>query len=370
MPRSPFWSSRRQFLAGSLTALSGTLLSGCGWTLAEVRQDVPRTSDRNELRIYTWSNYIDPVLLDEFMGQTGVRVIADTYDSNDVMLGTFQAGGRGSIYSIVYPSDYAVAKMIDQKLLAELDKSKIVGLENILTKFQNSQYDPENRFHVPISWGTTGLIYNSEKLDPPPDDWDYLWQNQDKLSRRMTLLSEPREVIGASLRSLGFSYNTRDPGELKQAYDHLAKLKPAIATFTTDAWRDQLLAGDLWLAMGYSIDAVLVARENPKLKYVVPKSGSSLWVDALVIPANAPNPEAAYAWINYLLQPAVASQVTERLLFATPNAAAYDQLSTRLRDDEALFPPDSVIERCENLEPLPQKVEDMIEKYWTQLTSG
>jgi len=361
--------SRRQFLKTSLAALSSTSLAGCGWTLAEVRSDRPQTSNSNELRIYTWSNYIDETLLKEFTAQTGVRVIADTYDSNDVMLATFQAG-KGVAYSVVYPSDYAIAKMLDLKLLAALDKSRISGLENILGKFQNSIYDPGNRHHVPVSWGTTGLIYNSEKLNPAPEDWDYLWQNRNTLSRKMTLLSEPREVLGASLRAQGFSYNTTNPTELKKAYEKLADLKPAIATFTTDAWRDQLLAGDLLLAMGYSIDGVLVAQENPNMKYVVPKSGSSLWTDAMVIPKTAPNPEAAYAWINYMLQPAVAAQVTERLFFATPNQAAFDQLSTDLRDNQALFPPDSVVERCENLKPLPQKSEELIEKYWTKLTSS
>ena len=117
-----------------------------------------------------------------------------------------------------------------------------------------------------MSWGTTGLLYNSEKITTTPIDWNYLWENKDKLNRRMTLMNDVREVMGATLRSLGFSYNSTNPAELKKAYDRLQDLKPAIATFTTDAWRDQLLAGDLLMSMVYSSDAVLAMNQNPKLK--------------------------------------------------------------------------------------------------------
>jgi spermidine/putrescine transport system substrate-binding protein len=361
--------TRRQFLQSSASALSGLALSSCGWTLAEVRPIPKKPGKSNELYIYTWSSYIDVALREEFTAQTGIKVIADIFDNNETMLATFQAG-KGAIYSVIYPSSDTVAKMLKLKLLSELDKSRLVGLENILPKFQNSVHDPNNRHHVPISWGTTGFIYNSEKLDPPPDDWDYLWNYQQKLSRRMTLLNDTREVMGATLRSLGYSYNSTNPKEIKQAYEKLVKLKPAIASFTSDAWRSQLVAGDLLLAMGYSADAVAVAQQDDKFKYVIPKSGTSLWSDTMVIPKTAPNPNAAYAWINYMLQPSVASQVTQRLFFATPNQAAYDQLPSPLRDSEILFPRESLLTKSEGIAPVPPPATELYEKYWTQLTSS
>jgi spermidine/putrescine transport system substrate-binding protein len=361
--------TRRQFLQGTASALSGMALSGCGWTLAEVRPVPAKRGAADELNIYTWSNYVDDALLENFTAQTGIKVIADTFESNEVMLATFQAG-KGSAYSIIYPSDYTVAKMLELKLLQELDGSRITGLENILPKFQNSVHDRNNRHHVPLSWGTTGLIYNSEKINPPPADWNYLWQNQQKLSRRMTLLNDTREVMGATLRSLGYSYNSSNPKEIKQAYDKLVALKPAIATFTTDAWKDQLLAGDLWVAMGYSADAMRVTKENPQLQYVIPQSGTSLWSDTMVIPKTAPNVDAAYAWISYMLQPAIASRVTERLSFATPNEAAYDQLPAPLRNNPILFPAESLLTKSEGIAPVSQTASELYEKYWTQLTSS
>lgn len=313
--------------------------------------------------------YFDDALLEGFTAQTGIKVVADTFDSNEVMLATFQAG-KGGAYSVIYPSDYAVAQMLELKLLQELDQSRLHGIDNILPRFQNSPHDRGNRYHVPISWGTTGLVYNPEKLDSSPEDWDYLWQHQDKLARRMTLISDTREVMGAVLRSLGYSYNSTNPQEIKQAYDKLETLKPAIATFTTDAWRDQLLAGDLWLSMGYSADAMTVFKADAKLKYVIPKSGTSLWCDTMVIPKTAPNPDAAYAWINYMLQPEIASRVTERLSFATPNQAAYDQLPMPLRNNQILFPPESMLTNCETIVPLASSILSVYEKYWTKLTSS
>ncbi len=361
--------SRRQFLQSAIASVSGLALSGCGWTLAEVRPLPQKVRAANELYIYTWSNYIDADLLRDFTAQTGIRVIADTFDANETMLATFQAG-KGAAYSMVYPSDYSVAKMLELKLLRELEKSKISGLENIFPKFRASVYDPGNRHHVPVSWGTTGLIYNSNKVNPPPEDWNYLWKNQEQLSGRITLLNDTREVFGAALRSLGYSYNSTNPNEIQEAFEKLKVLKPAIASFTTDAWRDQLLAGDLVMAMGFSIDGVFVAQQNPKIEYVVPQSGTSLWSDTMVIPKNAPNPDAAYAWINYMLQPSVASQVTERLFFATPNKAAFDQLPAPVRNNEALFPPDSILQNSQGIVPLPRAIEELYAKYWTILTSS
>jgi spermidine/putrescine transport system substrate-binding protein len=349
--------------------VSGLTLSSCGWTLAEVHPVRNKAGASDELHIYTWTSYVDDQLLEGFTGQTGIRLVKDIFDSNETMLATFQAG-KGAVYSIIYPSDYAVANMIELKLLQPLDYGRISGHENILPKFQTSSHDPQNRYHVPISWGTTGLIYNSEKLNPPPTDWNFLWENQQRLSRRMTLLNDTREVMGAALRSLGFSYNSTNHQEIRQAYEKLARLKPDLATFTTDAWRDQMIAGDLLIAMGYSSDAMLVTRENPSLKYLIPSSGTSLWSDTMVIPKTAPNMDAAYAWINYMLQPGVAARVSERLLFATPNQAAHDQLPAPLRDDPTLFPPEFLLAKCETIAPVDPKTTALYEKYWTQLTSG
>ncbi|NEO83687.1 MAG: spermidine/putrescine ABC transporter substrate-binding protein [Spirulina sp. SIO3F2] len=360
--------SRRHFLQTGAAALSGTTLSGCGWTLASVNPTPTRTS-RNELYIYTWAGYTDDDLLQRFEETTGIRAIADVFDSNEAMLARLQASGGGG-YSIIYPSDYMVQKMVELDFVQSLDPSKLVGMERLFERFVSPSYDPENHHSVPLSWGTTGLIYNRKLLADYPNDWDYLWEHQAQLNKRFTLLNDVREVMGATLRSLGYSYNSDNPDEIRRAYEKLRRLKPAIASFSSDAWRNQILTGDLLVAMCYSSDAHEVMEENEDLAYVLPLSGSTVFVDTLAIPKTAPNPEGAYAWMNFMLQPEVAAEICKRLSFAVPNEVAFNSLAQELQDDPSLFPPDPAIGRCEGLMPLNDAANELYDRYWTQLTSS
>jgi spermidine/putrescine transport system substrate-binding protein len=356
---------RREFIK-NMALLSSLSLSSCGWRLANVSANNFTSSGKSdELYIYTWSQYTDQELLSTFTTQTGIKVLADVFDSNDVMLAKLQAGGGGT-YSIIYPSDYMVQKMVEKNLLTEINHENLIGLENLFPQFKNPSYDPNNRYSLPFNWGTTGLIYNSEKLETPPEDWEYLWQNQDKLYKRMTLLNDVREVMGATLKMLGYSYNSQKETEIKAAYEKLRSLKPAIAAFDTDAWQNQMLAGDLLLAMCYSADGVKISKENPKFKYVIPRSGSSLWTDTIVIPKTAPNVPGAYSWINLLLQPDVAAEISKRFNIATPNNAGFEQLPKEIQDNTNLFPPQAIIDKCERLTPVGD-FEEVYERYWTQL---
>ncbi len=365
-PRRP---TRRQFLQlASSATLSSMALSGCGWTLAEVRPKPSSQSSSKQLYIYTWAGYTDQDLLDRFTKETGIKVVADVYDSNEAMLARLQAGGGGA-YSIIYPSDYMVAKMVELGLLRELDRSRLVGMNQLVPRFQNPVYDPANLHSVPLSWGTTGLIYNIQKVKSAPQDWSYLWENQQQLSKRMTLLNDVREVMGAALKMLGYSYNSTNAQQVQQAYEKLAQLKPSVASFTSDAWRPQVLSEDLVLAMCYSSDANEVIEENANLQYVIPKSGTSFWTDTLAIPTTAPNLEGAYAWINFMLKPDVAAQICERLSFATPNQVAFNKLSSKVKDNPNLFPPESLLNLCESIAPV-GKFSEVYDNYWTQLTSS
>src|SRR5919199_3653672 len=180
--------TRRQFLQVAASAtLSSMALSGCGWTLAQVRPEASNQAaskakgSSKELYIYTWSSYTDPELLERFRKETGIRAVADVFDSNEAMLARLQAGGGGA-YSIIYPSEYMVQKMRELGMLMELDFSRIRGIERLFSRFQNPEYDPGNRHSVPVSWGTTGLIYNTQKLKQAPEDWSYLWENRQQLS--------------------------------------------------------------------------------------------------------------------------------------------------------------------------------------------
>ena len=366
---SPKRPTRRQFLQIAASAtLSSMALSGCGWTLAQVQPQATSQSALDKLYIYTQSGYIDEDLLDRFTKETGIKAVADVFDSNEAMLARLQAGGGGG-YSIIYPSEYMVQQMVELDMLTQLDFSRISGIERLFPRFQNPEYDPGNRHSLPISWGTTGLIYNTKKLKKAPEDWDYLWENRQQLSKRMTLLNDIREVIGATLRLLGYSYNSTDPQQLQEAYEKLMVLKPSIASFTSDAWRPQILSGDLLVAMCYGSDANEIMKESEDLQYVLPKSGSSLWIDTLAIPKTAPNPQGAYAWINLMLQPDVTAQICERLSFSTANKEAFNLLPPEIQENPSLFPPEPLLAVCEGISPVGD-FSTVYESYWTKLTSA
>jgi spermidine/putrescine transport system substrate-binding protein len=361
--------SRRRFLQTAAAGCAGAILPSCGWRLGNVQSNPKQMAPSDQLSVYTWEAYVDKDLLKDFQTEAKIKVTSEVFDSNETMLATFEAG-KGSTYSVIYPSEITVQQMVQKDYLTELDVSRLAGLENLLPRFREPHRNGGKRYSVPVSWGVTGLIYNPEKLSEPPTDWDYLWKHKDKLTRRMTLLSDVREVMGAVLKSLGHSYNSENPQELKAASEKLLKLKPAIASFTTDAWKDQLLAGDLWIAMGYSSDAAEALKQNPKLKFLIPKSGTSLWSDTMVIPKSAPNPDAAYDWINYMLRPEVAASMTQRLSFATTNEDAIAQLPQEWQANQTLFPPDRLLSRCETLAPVERGTAELFEKYWTQVSNS
>lgn len=362
------YRTRRQFLQVAASTFSGVALSSCGWILGANRPQAINKKASDQLYIYTQYGYTDEDLLNRFTKETGIKVVADVFDANEAMLARLQAGG-GEAYSVIYPSEYMVQKMVELEMLMPFDSSKITGKERLFSRFLDPEYDRGNQHSLPVSWGTTGLIYNSKILKEIPQDWSYLWKYQQKLSKRMTLLNDIREVMGATLRMLGYSYNSTDPQQIKEAYEKLKILKPDIASFTTDTWRDQVLSGDLLIAMCYSSDANEVMKENADLQYVLPKSGSSLWIDTIAIPKTAPNPEAAYAWLNFMLQPDVAGQICNRLSFATANKAAFKQLSPELQNNQSLFPSESLLELCEGLSPV-GNFSSVYDRYWTQLTSA
>lgn len=368
--------TRRRFLQGSAAAVAGIALSNCRQNLADVSSSASSASTptssggsaENTLHIYTWADYRDEELVAQFTEATGIRVVVDLYDSNETMLAKLQAGS-GSAYSILYPSDYMVTQMVEADLLTPLDLSRIQGLDQMLDQWRNPAYDPGNAHSIPFSWGTTGLLYNRELVSTPPEDWSYLWDNQTALSRRLTLLEDVRETLGAVLKSLGYSYNATDPAQLEAAFNRLMALKPDLAAFKSFGFEEELLGGDLMVVMSYSVDAIAATLEDDRMAYVIPASGSSVWTDTMVIPKGAPTANAAYQWINFVLQPEVSKDTVERLYCATPNANAYERLSAELKANKNLFPPADLLAKCEGIAPVGDAI-TLYDRYWTQVTSS
>jgi spermidine/putrescine transport system substrate-binding protein len=352
-----FKTKRRTFLKQITGAATGLILVNCA----------PRPQ---KLHICTWSNYVDEKLIEQFKQETGIEAIVDIFESNEDLLATLQSA-KGRQYSLIYPSDYMVGQMVELELLKELERQQVLGIENLFPDYQSYiAADPLQRYSIPAVWGTTGLVYNSARLQPAVDDWTYLWKHQQKLAGRLTLLDDMREVFGAALKRLGYSINTTEPAEIAAAYRELQKLKPAIAEFTTDDWQDRLAKGKSLVAMAYSADVTETVAQTPNLKYVVPKSGATIWVDTMAIPMFAPSPEAAYAWVNLMLRPDVMVEAMQRLPFSTPNRTAYQQLPPQLQADPTRYPTESVLARCERIQPLDTAVEEIYTRYWKELREG
>jgi spermidine/putrescine transport system substrate-binding protein len=364
------YPTRRRFLQFSAATLSTVALSNCARNSSETTSssNAAAQSGDKTLHIYLWADYNSEELYQRFQEKTGIKVVADVYDSNEVMLAKLKAGG-GDQYSIIYPSDYMVRQMIDENMLLKLDPSKLTGFENIMERWQDPSYDAKSAHSVPFSWGTTGLLYNTKVVKTAPDDWNYLWDNREELSGKITLLDDVRETMGMVLKSLGHSYNATDPGQIEAAYKKLLEIKPSLAGFKTIGYEDQLIGGDLAVCMSYSTLGNLLPLENPHLTYVIPKSGTSIWTDTMAILASAPDPESAYAWVNFVLEPENAALAAQTLKLGTPNQAAFKLLPSEIQNKTTLYPTPDVVKNGEGIMPVGSAL-DLYDRYWTEAKSA
>lgn len=349
--------SRRRFL--SLGAAATSLLIGaCG-----NREE--RSTHKNQLRIYSWPDYLHPEAIPEFCKRHNAEVIYDAVSSNEGLLAKFQAGA--SDYDIVVPSSYALGKLIELNLLAELDHEKLPNFKNIYPRFRTSAVDPDCKHSIPYTFGTTGIAYNSEAFRAPfhsPDDWDIFWD--ERLSHRITLLEDPRETFGMALKHNGFSINTHNPGELDIAFQSLKKQKPQTMCYTSDQVIVYLATGDALVSLAYSGDAKQASRSNNNVAYVIPKSGASMWTDNVCIPRSAPNPDLAYAWINYILEPQVSAAITNYTFYATANETARKFVKPELLNDPGMYPSDAILDSCEEMKDVGDAI-FMYDRLWTEL---
>jgi spermidine/putrescine transport system substrate-binding protein len=372
--RFPIPLTRRRFLQFSAAASATVALSNCarnnlsGGSTSSAESGTNAGGDDKTLYIYTWADYNNETLRQRFTEKTGIEIVADVYDSNETMETKIRTGG-GDQYSLVYPSDYMVRQMVESNLLLKLDTAKLTGLENIMPRWKDPTYDPGSAHSIPFNWGTTGLIYNTDLVKTAPEDWNYLWENREQLSGKITLLDDMRETFGMVLKSLGYSYNATDPAQLEAAHQKLLDLKPNLAGFKTYGWEDQLVGGDLAICMTFSLLGNTLVTENSKLNYVIPKSGSSIWTDTIAIPAKAPNPDAAYAWINFMLEPETAAFAAQELKLGTPNQAAFERLPTELTSNKTLYPTSEMVKAGEGIAPVGAALE-LYEKYWTEAKSA
>ncbi len=346
---------------GSWLALAG--LCGCS------KQSRLQYSASKQLNIQNWADYIHPQVIDEFERRYGIEVVYDTFASNEGLLAKMQAGL--SAYDIVVPTSYTVKVLKTLGLIKALDKERIPNFKHLMPRFQNSAFDPNCHYSIPYTWGSTGIGFNQTAFGRGtqqwPCDWDVFWLA--RLAGRMTLLDDARETIGMALKRRGLSYNVVEEAPLRQALSDLLQQKPLTMAYTSDQVIIHLSSGDSLASLVFSGDAYQAAKVNSDIKYVIPNSGTSIWVDSWCIPTSAPHTDNAYLWLNFMLDPEIAAHTANYLGYASPNQTALKLINSHLKEDKNLYPPDSILDKCEEIVDIGSAV-FTYDKIWTELKCG
>jgi spermidine/putrescine-binding protein len=281
------------------------------------------------LNLFAWSEYVPQALLDGFEEETGIQVNYDAYSSNEEMYAKISAGASG--YDILQPSDYWVGVMSREGYLLELDLSKIPNLSNIDESLPYELYDPGHKYTVPWQWGSVAIAVNTEKIQEPVDSYMDLWNPA--YAGRIVLLDDERQIIGAALLALGYSPNTTDPDELEEAKQLMLELVPGVRLFDSDTPSTAMLTGEADIGLIWNGEAAIAHGENPAIDYIYPVEGTIFWYDNMAIVKDAAHPEAAHAFLNYILRPEASLLITQEFPYSNPNAAAIGLLETQ--DPEA-----------------------------------
>ncbi|KUP04498.1 spermidine/putrescine ABC transporter substrate-binding protein [Bacillus coahuilensis m2-6] len=309
-------------------------------------------SGDNTLIVYNWGDYIDPDLIDRFEEESGLKVIYQTFDSNEAMMTKISQGGTD--YDIAVPSEYAIDKMRQEELLLPIDKTQLPNLQYVNERFLDLSFDPENQYSIPYFWGTVGIVYNPTMVEGEFTSWDDLWDPS--LKNEILLVDGAREVMGFALNSLGYSLNDTNHTHLIEAKEKLDTLTPNIKAIVGDEIKILMANEEASVAVVWSGEAADMMWENEDLTYAIPEEGSNLWFDNMVIPKTAQNVEGAHQFMNFMLDPEVAAQNADYVGYSTPNKAALDLLPEETVEDERFYPGEELSEKLEVYNNLGQEM--------------
>ncbi|MFC7685585.1 PotD/PotF family extracellular solute-binding protein [Ureibacillus sp. GCM10028918] len=313
-------------------------------------QSAGSAGSKDTITVYNWGEYIDPGLIDQFTEETGIKVIYETFDSNEAMMTKVEQGG--SAYDVAVPSEYMVEMMKEKDLLLPIDHSKLPNFNNIDPYFLDLAFDPGNKYSIPYFWGTVGIVYNPSLVDEHLDfsSWVDLWDAS--LKGKVFLVDGAREVMGMGLNSLGESLNSKDDALLREATDKLITLSPNIKAVIGDEITPLMINNEATVALTWSGQAADMMWENEELDYAVPEEGSNLWFDNFVIPKTAANIDGAHAFINFMLDAENSAQNNDYVGYSTPNAAAMELMDPEVIEDERFYPTEEIREKLEVYENL------------------
>ena len=345
------------FITALIAVSALSALGGCG-----------QSNDTNVVRVYNWGDYIDEEVLTMFEEETGIRVIYDTFETNEEMYPKVAAGGVD--YDVICPSDYMIEKMLENNLLQEINYDNIPNASYIqqATLDMAADYDPGNKYSVPFTYGTLGIIYNTKLINDEITSWEDLWN--EAYSGEILMYNSPRDLFTAPLMMLGYSINTTDENELREATNLLLEQKPMVQRYVMDQIKDSLISESSAIAMAYSGEVLALQEQNENLKYIIPKEGTNYFIDAWVIPTCAENKENAEAWINFLNRPDIAFKNFEYITYATPNTGAQELMDESLKSNPALFPSDEIVKDCEVFHTLGNEGDQLYSDLWMEIKNA
>ena len=319
------------------------------------------------VNVFNWEDYINEDVLEMFEAETGIKVNMMNFTTNEDML--VKVRNSPQSFDVVFPSDYAIERMISEDLLAELDQNNIPNLMFLDPNLLDPLYDPGNLHSVPYMWGTVGILYNTTMVADPITSWGALFDTQ--YQKSVIMLDSPRDSIGLALKYLGYSMNTRNPLELYEAKDLLIKQKNdgIVKAYQVDEIKDKMAAGEAAMAVTWSGDAQYAIELNEDLAYIVPEEGSNIWVDGMVIPKAAKNKDNAEAFINFLCRPDIAQMNCEEIWYSSPNLEAVAMMGEDYTENPTLNPASETVAACEVF----LDIQDFIEVYntvWLEIKSA
>ena len=338
-----------------------------------------------EVRVYNWSDYIDEDLLTKFEEETGLDLVYDVFDSNEVLETKMLAGGSG--YDVVVPSGTFLQRQISAGAFQKLDKSELPNLDNMwdVVEQRTAQYDPDNAYSINYMWGTTGLGVNVGKVtellgeDAPIDSWELVFnpENMEKLGEcGVHFLDAPAEMIPAALKYIGEDPDSHDPEVIAKVEEVYGPIRPHIQKFHSSEYINALANGDICVAVGWSGD-ILQARDRAdeaangvEIAYNAPKEGAQMWFDQMAIPVDAPNPDGAHTFLNFMMDAQNMAAASNYVYYANGNKAAQEHLIEDVISDPAIYPSQEAMDNLFTTTPYPIKVQRVVTRLWTKIKSG
>lgn len=336
------------------TVMLLTLFAGCGGS---------KTSN-GVVNVYNWGEYIDMDLIKQFEEETGIEVIYRTFESNEQMYSVLKQGGVS--YDVVIPSDYMISRLVSEDMLASIDFDNVPNYSMIEDSLKNMAYDPDNMYSVPYMWGTMGIIYDPTVVGEV-DSWSAVFD--EKNSGNILMFDNSRDAMGIALKYLGYSLNTTNENELKEAFELLKKQKPILQGYVMDQIFDKLESGEAAIGPYYAGDYLTMHEANPNLEFCLPKEGTNMFVDAMCILKNAGNKANAEAFINFMTGTQQSMANSQYIGYTSPNKEVRDLIDADDFTKSIMYPDKATLNNCEAYINLPQATLDYYDQMWVKLKS-